>query len=148
MTSKKTLTEKELFNKDVADLSEEDVFRLLRLKQKIEEATNDITSEEDRPYMLWFGALCDEAGSELGRGKDRQFLWAEAKVKFDKKGNFLGVDYKMAKDPRVLPTITGQVFSREAATKIGKYIAGKLGKTLNDVEKDLSSGKPIFPEEK
>lgn len=96
----------------------------------------DNKQEENRLYMLWFGKICDDAGSKLG--KDRQFLISKAVPDYDENGKLIGEHEEIAMDKDLLPTIGGQVFSGEAAVRIGKYLAKKLGKTVEDIEKELN----------
>lgn len=102
---------------------------------KINELAGDFVTEEERLYMIWFGKLCDEAGSKIG--VDRQFLMYTNVPEYDKNGELIGAHTEVVTDPDLLPTIGGQVFSKIAAVKLGKYLAEKLGKSLNDIEKEL-----------
>lgn len=94
-------------------------------------------SDDDRLYMLWFGKLCDDAGSKLG--EDRQFLIVTTVPEYSDSGELIGEHTEIVAEPDLLPTIGGQVFSSEAATKIGKYLAEKLGKTLEEIEQELNA---------
>lgn len=106
------------------------------LQEKIDKMAGDYVTDDERLYMLWFGKLCDDAGSKLG--DDRQFLIGTTVPEYSKDGELTGAHTKVVTDPDLLPTIGGQVFSKVAAVKLGKYLAGKMGKTLEDVEEELN----------
>ena len=132
--------ENNIFNEDNVNLNDKLFFSskspLDKLQDKIDECVGDSISDDDQLYMLWFGKLCDDAGSKIG--EDRQFLISTNVPEFSDGGELIGAHTEIITEPDLLPTIGGQVFSKKAATKIGKYLAKKMGKSLGDIEKELN----------
>ena len=130
-----------IFNEKDVDITEKIFVRKQteaeRLQDKIAELAGNRVPEEERVYAIWFGKLCNDAGSTLG--EDRQFLVFENVPEYTKDGELVDAHTEIVTEPGYLPTIGGQVFSIKAAVKLGKYIAEKLGKTIADIEKELKN---------
>ena len=57
---------------------------------------------------------------------------------YSETGELIGAHEELETDQKLLPTIGGQVFSAKTAVKLGKYLARRLGRTIEDIEKELN----------